>query len=91
MSRYDFFIKYRLGKANPANGPSRRLDYRLEGDDLGDQHLLGLHFRLCRIGKSGGALNLERKLPKEGGGKAWVKIEVSVVTRPRPRTRLGAA
>ena len=70
MLRYDFFIEYYLGKANLANGPSRRLDYRLEGGDLSDQHLLGLHFRLCRIGKSGEALNLEQKLPKEGGGKA---------------------
>ena len=26
---YDFKIKYQAGKLNPANGPSRRPDYRL--------------------------------------------------------------
>ncbi|KFZ00320.1 hypothetical protein V498_00155 [Pseudogymnoascus sp. VKM F-4517 (FW-2822)] len=47
LARYDFYIEYRPGKANPADGPSRRPDYRPEGGDADKHHLPGLHFRLC--------------------------------------------
>jgi len=32
LSAYDFTIAYRPGKVNPADGPSRRLDYELDID-----------------------------------------------------------
>ncbi|KFY32095.1 hypothetical protein V493_00519 [Pseudogymnoascus sp. VKM F-4281 (FW-2241)] len=47
LARYDFYIEYRPGKANLADGLSRRLDYRPEGEGDDAHHLLGLHFRLC--------------------------------------------
>lgn len=46
LSRYDFYIEHRPGKTNPADGPSRRPDYK-GGDDLSDQYLPGLHFTLA--------------------------------------------
>jgi hypothetical protein len=30
LTPYDFIIKHRLGLLNPANGPSRRLDYKAQ-------------------------------------------------------------
>jgi hypothetical protein len=46
LSRYDFFIEHTPGKANPADAPSRRPDYRPGAEDQDDQFLPGLHFRL---------------------------------------------
>lgn len=47
LARYDFYIEYRPGKANPADGPSRRPDYQPLDDLAPGQSLPGLHFRLC--------------------------------------------
>src|SRR6266487_2239552 len=46
LARYDFFIEYQPGKRNPADGPSRRPDYRPDGEDQSDQDLPGLYFKL---------------------------------------------
>ncbi|KFY17373.1 hypothetical protein V491_05014, partial [Pseudogymnoascus sp. VKM F-3775] len=46
LSRYDFVIEHQPGKANPADAPSRRPDYKPEGDEEDSQFLPGLHFRI---------------------------------------------
>ena len=54
LARYDFYIEYRPRKANPADGPSRRPDYRPAGGDGEEHYLPGLHFRLCGALGEGG-------------------------------------
>ena len=46
---YDFVVHYRKGKSNPADGPSRRPDYRnTEIDDSENQLLPTFQAKLCR-------------------------------------------
>lgn len=46
LSRYDFVIEHQPGKANPADAPSRRPDYKPGDGDEDSQFLPGLHFRI---------------------------------------------
>jgi hypothetical protein len=46
LLRYNFFIKHRLSKANPANVLLRHPNYKLEEEDADNQFLPSLHFRL---------------------------------------------
>ena len=46
LAKYDFYIKYKPDKNNPADGPSRRPDYRQDENEISGQYLPGLYFQL---------------------------------------------
>jgi transposase InsO family protein len=80
LAQFDFEIRYRTGKSNPADGPSRRPDYKPSDDERATVGLPTLRSKLQAISPEFAEVNMiDQTSGQDALGSSWVNPVIASV------------
>src|SRR5437763_2392926 len=88
LAQFDFEIRYRTGKSNPADGPSRRPDYKPSNDERATVAIPTLQGKLQAISPEFAEINaVDQASGRDASGSSWgnpVIVSVMCAINARP-------